>query len=154
MPTIFIAMSVIVAITLYSGAEYAWGMRHVLAARFSRSPIEALRLAGLSLAVPAFYLPALDRADDPTVAILCLLAAELAAGGLDNSLVQMGFVRSALPDLLRSGIQAGCGAILLWALLQGKAPSLALAATLFALGTTLGDLVVRTWRYRASFVAS
>ena len=148
---IFASLSVIVAITLWSGAEYAWGMRHVLAARFSRRPVEVLRFAGLSLAVPIFYLPALDRPDDPTVAILCLLAAELAAGGLDNSLAQMGYVRDALPDLLRSGVQAVCGATLLWALLEGKSPSLALAATLFALGTTLGDLGFRTWRHRAAF---
>jgi CDP-diacylglycerol--glycerol-3-phosphate 3-phosphatidyltransferase len=150
-PTIFVAMLVIVAITLYSGAEYAWGMRQVLAARFARAPWEALRLAGLSLAVPLFYLPALDRPDDPTVAILLLLAAELAAGGLDNSLVQMGFTREAGPDLLRSGIQAVCGAVLLWALLAGEAPSVALAATLLALGATLSDLVVRFWRHRAAF---
>lgn len=150
-PAIFASLSVIVAITLWTGAEYAWGMRKVLAARFSRRPVEALRLAGLSLALPIFYLPALDRPDDLTVSILCLLAAELAAGGIDNSLVQMGYVRDALPDLVRSGVQAVCGAILLWALLAGKSPSLALAATLFALGTTLGDLGLRTWRHRAAF---
>jgi phosphatidylglycerophosphate synthase len=150
---IFVVMSVITAITLYSGAEYAWGMRRVLADRFRRAPREGLRLAGLSLAVPLFYLPALDRPDDPTVAILGLLAAELAAGGLDNSLVQMGYARPPGPDLARSGIQATCGAILLWALLWGKAPNVALAATLFALGTTLGDLGVRFWRHRDAFRA-
>lgn len=149
--TIFVAMCVIVAITLYSGAEYAWGMRRVLAARFARAPVEALRLAGLSLAVPVFYLPALDRPDDPTVLILLLLAAELAAGGLDNSLVQVGFAREARPDLIRSGIQALCGAILLWALLQEKAPALAQAVTLVALAATLIDVGVRSWRHRAVF---
>ena len=148
---IFALMALIVAITLYSGAEYVWGMRRVLRSRFLRSPIEAVRLLGLSLAVPVFYLTALDRTDDPTFAILALLAAEFAAGGLDNSLVQMGYARSAGPDLLRSGIQAACGAVLLWALLSGAGPRIALAATLFALGVTLGDLGVRFWRHRGDF---
>lgn len=150
-PTIVVVMIVIVAITLYSGAEYAWGMRGVLADRFRRAPREAWRLAGLSLAVPVFYLPALDRPDDPTVAILGLLAAEFAAGGLDNSLVQMGHARRAGPDLARSGVQAVCGAILLWSLLTDVAPTVGLAATLFAMGTTLGDLGVRFWRFRDAF---
>ena len=149
--TILAIMLVIVGLTLYSGAEYAWVMRRVLAVRFRRAPLEALRLAGLSLATPIFYLPALDRTDDPTVAILCLLAAELAAGGLDNSLVQMGHARSAAPDLMRSGVQAVCGAILLWSLLLGKTPAIGLAATLFALGATLGDVGMRFWRHRAAF---
>ena len=148
---IFALMSMIVAITLYSGAEYVWGMRRVLRSRFRRSPVEAARLAGLSLAVPVFFLPALDRTDDPTFAILALLAAEFAAGGLDNSLVQMGYARGAGPDLFRSGVQASCGAVLLWALLSGAVPRIALAATLFALGVTLGDLGVRFWRHRGDF---
>ena len=153
-PAIFTLMSGIVAITLYSGAEYVWGMRGVLRNRFIRSPIEALRLAGLSLAVPVFYLPAIDRGDDPTFAILALLAAEFAQGGVDNSLAQMGYARGAGTDLARSGIQAACGAVLLWALFSGAAPRVALAATLFALGVTLGDLGVRCWRHRADFVSS
>lgn len=148
---IFALMAGIVAITLYSGAEYVWGMRGVLRSRFVRSPIEAVRLCGLSLAVPVFYLPALDRPDDPTFAILGLLAAEFAHGGLDNSLVQLGYPRGAGPDLVRSGIQAGCGVILLWALLSGAGPKIALAATLFALGVTLGDLAVRFFRHRLDF---
>lgn len=149
--TIVVIMAIIVAITLYSGAEYAWGMRGVLRSRFARSPLEAVRLAGLSLAVPVFYLPALDRPDDPTVAILGLLAAEFAQGGLDNSLVQMGHARTAGPDLCRSAIQAACGAVLLFALLSGMGPRIALAATLFALGVTLGDLGTRLWRHREDF---
>jgi len=149
--SIFVSMAGIVGLTFYTGAEYAWGMRRVLAARFRRSPREALRLAGLSLAVPVFYLPALDRGDDPTVAILGLLAAELAAGGLDNSCAQMGHARSAVPDLARSAIQSACGAVLLWALLSGRAPGVALVATVFALGVTLGDVAFRGWRYRRDF---
>ena len=150
---IFVLMTGIVAITLYSGTEYAWEMRHVLRRRFRRSPLEAGRLLGLSLAVPVFYLPALDRPDDPTFAILGLLAAEFAQGGVDNSLVQMGYARSAGPDLLRSGVQAVCGVVVLWALLSGAGPRIALAATLFALGVTLGDLGVRVWRHRFDFKA-
>ncbi len=150
-PAIFALMAGIVAITLYSGAEYLWGMRSVLRARFVRSPIAAVRLLGLSLAVPVFYLPALDRPDDPTFAILGLLAAEFAQGGLDNSLVQMGSARSAGPDLLRSGIQAACGVILLWALFSGASPRIAMTATLFALGVTLGDLLRRAFRHRSDF---
>lgn len=152
-PAIFALMTGIVAITLYSGAEYAWEMRRVLRSRFLRSPLEAARLLGLSLTVPVFYLPALDRTDDPTFAILALLAAEFAQGGLDNSLVQMGYARSVGPDLLRSSIQALCGAVLLWALLSGAGPEIALAATLFALGVTLGDLGMRFWRHRWDFKA-
>ena len=150
-PAIFAIMTVIVAITLYSGAEYIWGMRHVLRARFLRTPLEALRLAGLSLAVPVFYLPALDRSDDPTFAILGLLAAEFAAGGLDNSLAQMGHARGPTPDLVRSGVQAVCGVVAFSALLSGVGPGIALGATLFALGVTLGDLGARVWRHRADF---
>jgi CDP-diacylglycerol--glycerol-3-phosphate 3-phosphatidyltransferase len=150
-PAIFALMSVIVGITLYSGAEYAWGMRRVLRARFLRAPLEAVRLAGLSLAVPVFYLPALDRADDPTFAILGLLAAEFAAGGIDNSLVQMGHARGPMPDLVRSGVQAVCGVVALSALVSGAGPRIALAATVFALGVTLGDVGARVWRHRADF---
>lgn len=151
-PAIFALMAFITAITLYSGAEYAWEMRRVLAARFARRPIEILRLAGLSLAVPVFYLPALDRPDDPTFSILSLLAAEFAQGGLDNSLVQMGYVRSPMPDLIRSGVQAACGAVLIWALVSGASPRTATVATLFALGVTLGDLGTRISRHRRDFL--
>jgi CDP-diacylglycerol--glycerol-3-phosphate 3-phosphatidyltransferase len=147
-------MIVIVAITLYSGAEYAWGMRSVLAARFRRSPVEALRLAGLSLAVPAFYLPSLDRPDDPTVPILLLLAAEFASGGLDNSLAQYGHGRTAAPDLVRSGIQAATGAFVLTSLLTLRHPVAARVATVFALAVTLGDLGARFWRHRRDFAGS
>lgn len=153
-PAIFTIMSVILAITIYSGAEYVWGMRHVLRARFRRAPIEAVRLASLSLAVPVFYLPALDRPDDPTVAILALLAAEVAEGGLDNSLVQMGKARSPVPDLIRSGVQAACGAVLLWALLSHKSPGVATAVALFGLGVTVGDLMARFWRHRSDFAST
>jgi CDP-diacylglycerol--glycerol-3-phosphate 3-phosphatidyltransferase len=144
-------MTVIVAITLYSGAEYAWGMRRVLRSRFVRSPLEAARLAGLSFAVPLFYLPALDRTDEPTFAILGLLAAEFAAGGVDNSLVQLGHARSAGPDLFRSGFQAACGAVLLWSLFSGPGPRIALIATLLALGVTLLDVGMRLLRHRRDF---
>ena len=147
-------ITVIVGITLYSGAEYAFGMRHVLAARFRRKPVEALRLAGLSLAVPVFCLPSLDRPDDPTVPILLLLAAEIASGGLDNSLAQYGHSRSAAPDLIRSGIQAVTGAFVLTSLLTLQHPVAARVATVFALAVTLGDLGARFWRHRRDFAGS
>lgn len=150
---ILVIMLVIVAITLYSGAEYAWGMRGVLATRFRRAPVEAVRLAGLSLAVPLFYLPAIDRPDDPTVPILGLLAAEFAAGGVDNGLVQMGHTRTATPDIVRSALQALCGAILLLSLLRLGNSSLARLAAVFALAVTLGDLAARLWRHRRDFLA-
>jgi CDP-diacylglycerol--glycerol-3-phosphate 3-phosphatidyltransferase len=149
-----IIMAVIVAITLYSGAEYAWEMRKVLGARFRRSPIEAVRLAGLSLAVPVFYLPSIDRPDDPTVPILLLLAAEFACGGLDNSLAQYGHTRRAAPDLVRSGIQAATGAFVLTSLLTLQHPVAARVATVFALAVTLGDLGARFWRHRRDFAGS
>ncbi len=152
-PAIFMLMTIIVLITFYSGAEYAWGMRRILRARFQRSPVEAARLVGLSLAVPLFYVPAIDRPDEPTFAILGLLAAEFALGGVDNSLVQMGRARGATPDLARSGAQAMCGAVLLWALFHGAAPAVARTAALLALGVTLGDLGARLWRHRAEFRA-
>jgi cardiolipin synthase (CMP-forming) len=152
--SIVVIMAVIVAITLYSGAEYAWGMRGVLAERFRRSPLEAFRLAGLSLVVPVFYLPALDRSDDPTVAILGLLAAEFAQGGLDNSLAQMGHARGVAPDLTRSAVQAACGILLLWALLSGRSPGTALLVTVLALGVTVGDLLGRFWRHRGDFASA
>ena len=148
-----VILFVIVALTVYTGLEYAWGMRHVLAARFRRAPLEAARLAGLSLAVPVFYLPALDRPDDPTVSILGLLAAELAIGGVDNSLAQAGHVRGPLPDLARSGTQAVCGAVLLWALFSGGGGDIALGATLIALATTLAELSVRLWRHRTELLS-
>jgi hypothetical protein len=107
-------------------------------------------LAGLSLAVPVFYLPALDRPDDPTFAILGLLAAEFAHGGLDNSLVQMGRVRGPGPDLLRSGIQALCGAVLIWALVSDASPGMATAATLLAFAVTVAELGVRIGRHRSA----
>ena len=151
---IVVIVMVIVAITLYSGAEYVWEMRHVLAARFRRTPLEALRLAGLSLAVPAFYLPSLDRPVDPTVPILLLLAAEFACGGLDNSLAQYRHFRSAGPDLLRSGIQAATGAFVLTSLLTLRHPVAARVATVFALAVTLGDLGARFWRHRRDFAGS
>jgi len=150
---ILVILIAIVALTVYTGLEYAWGMRRVLGTRFRRSPLEAVRLAGLSLAVPVFYLPALDRPDDPTVAILGLLAAELAIGGVDNSLAQSGHARGPLPDIARSGTQAACGVILLWSLFSGGGGDIALGATLLALAATLAELSVRLWRHRGEFLS-
>jgi CDP-diacylglycerol--glycerol-3-phosphate 3-phosphatidyltransferase len=106
----------IAAITVISGLEYFWGMRHVLARRFRQAPVEAVRMIGLSLAVPVFYLPVMQRPGAPIYAILAVLALELVAGGLDNSLAQAGRVRSPVWDLLRSAIQAAAGLGMAWSL--------------------------------------
>jgi cardiolipin synthase len=127
--------------TVASGAEYAWTMRGVLAARFRRAPVEAFRLAATSLAVPLAWLPALnDGSHGHAYLVLGILAAELAAGGLDNSLVQAGRSRGPAWDLIRAGVQAGCG--------------LARASWLggwIALAVTVADLTVRSVRHQSAF---
>jgi len=115
-------MVVVAAITVISGVEYFWGMRTVLARRFRNAPVELFRMFGLSLAVPVFYLPVMQRPGAPIYAILTVLALELVAGGLDNSLAQAGRVRSPVWDLLRSGIQAAAGLGMAWGLSR-PAPS-------------------------------
>jgi CDP-diacylglycerol--glycerol-3-phosphate 3-phosphatidyltransferase len=97
---ISIIMWVIIGFTIYSGAEYFWGLRR------------------LALAVPVCVLPVMMRPGAPIYAILMILAAELALGGVENSLAQAGRRSSVGADLLRSGIQiAGGGAM--WILLNG-----------------------------------
>ncbi len=140
--TIVALMWTIVAFTVYSGAEYFWDMRRVVWARFRRSPLGPLRLAGLSLAVPLCFLPAMQWPGAPTYAILLVLAAEIGVGGVDNYLVHAGVERAPWGDLLRSGIQAACGVAmlaLLWREPVAIVPvhlvaNFALAATLFDLG--------------------
>jgi CDP-diacylglycerol--glycerol-3-phosphate 3-phosphatidyltransferase len=144
-------MSFILAITLYSGAEYAWGMRRVLADRFRRRPLEVLRLAGLSLAVPFLLLPALGYDGVPAFTVFAVLAAELAAGGVDNSLVQNGSARDGRWDLLRSLAQAGLGAALLAALARGWGPAEVHLLALAALAVTFGDVAQRVLRHPRAF---
>lgn len=141
-------MVVIVAFTLYSGVEYVWGMRAVLAARFRRSPLESLRLLGLSIAVPVSFLPALNLPVAPSFLIAGILAAELAAGGLDNSLVQAGITRGPVPDLCRSGVQALGGLGVEFALHAWNSLPAARVAASAALVYTLADFgirLVRNW---------
>ncbi len=114
-----IIMWVIIGFTLYSGAEYFWGLRRVLRESFRRSPLEPIRLAVLALTVPVCVLPVMMRPGAPIYAILMILAAELALGGVENSLAQAGRRSGVGVDLLRSGIQAA-GAAAMWMFLSGQ----------------------------------
>jgi CDP-diacylglycerol--glycerol-3-phosphate 3-phosphatidyltransferase len=115
---ISIIMWVIIGFTIYSGAEYFWGLRRVLGESFRQLPLEPIRQIVLALAVPVCVLPVMMRPGAPIYAILMILAAELALGGVENSLAQAGRRSSVGADLLRSGIQiAGGGAM--WILLNG-----------------------------------
>ena len=105
-------MVVIIGFTLYSGAEYFWGLRRVLAKSFSQTPLEAVRLAAVALAVPAGVLPVMMLGGAPIYAILMILAAELVLGGVDNSLAQAGLRPKAGADIWRGGIQAVGGAVM------------------------------------------
>lgn len=139
---------VILGFTLYSGIEYVWGMRRVLAERIRRAPVELLRVAATSLVIPVLFIPALDRTGNPTVTILSLLAAEVAVGGLDNFLVQYGVRRGARPDLLRTGLQLAAGVFMVWVLEVGEHRILARSAVAAALAVTLADFVIRVVRNR------
>jgi len=114
--SIRVIMLLIIAFTLYSGGEYFWSMRKVLWRSFGRTPREIVRLAGLSLAVPVCLLPVMMLDGAPIYAILTVLALELAAGGVDNSLAQAGLRTAALPDLVRSAVQIAGGACMAWIL--------------------------------------
>jgi cardiolipin synthase len=111
-----VIMLLIIAFTLYSGGEYFWSMRTVLWRSFGRNPREVVRLGGLALAVPVCLLPVMMLDGAPIYAILTVLALELAAGGVDNSLAQAGLRTPALPDLVRSAVQIAGGAGLAWIL--------------------------------------
>ncbi len=113
-----IIMYVIIGFTLYSGAEYFWALRRVLAESFRRSPMEAVRLVAVAVAVPACVLPVMMLNSAPIYAILMILAAELALGGVDNSLAQAGLRPKIGSDLLRCGIQAAGGGAMAWMLLH------------------------------------
>ena len=146
-------MGIIVAITVYSGAEYFWKMRRPLAARFRRIPIDILRVVALALVVPVGFLPVMQRPGAPIWAILGVLALELAAGGVDNALVQEGWTRAPWADLARAAGQA-VGASGMVAALVGGAPIL-VAHTFgaFAVAVTLVDVLGRFWRHRDHFLA-
>lgn len=141
----------IVGFTVVSGLEYVWGMRRVLADRIRRIPVESLRLPALSLAVPVLYLPALERSGAPTMAILVLLAAEIAVGGLDNSLVQMGRRRGPVADLFRAALQIACGIVVVRTVVESADPGAGRAAAILAAAYTVGEGALRFWRNRRSF---
>lgn len=152
-------MVVIIGFTLYSGAEYFWGLRKVLVDSFRQAPVEWLRLPALALAVPAGLLPVMMLNGAPIYAILTILAAELALGGVDNSLAQAGLRPAAGVDLFRAGVQAGGGGAMAWMLLYrpewGLAPVhgtgiLILLITLLAIiGRVRGKEQVFTSGFRA-----
>jgi len=151
--TVWVLMAMIVTITLVSGLEYLFRMRGTLAARFRRVPAEALRFVFLSLVVPIGFLPAMQREGAPIWAILGVLALELAAGGVDNSLAQIGRSRGPWPDLLRATLQ-GAGAVAMWAALGAGGPAAAVqGAGAFAVLVTLADVLGRFWRHRDHFLA-
>ncbi len=102
-------MGIIIVFTLYSGGEYFWSLRKVLLRSVTRTPLEIVRLSGLALAVPVFLLPRMMQDGAPIYAILTVLALELAAGGVDNSMAQAGLRTGVGPDLVRSGIQIVSG---------------------------------------------
>ncbi|HET9300740.1 MAG TPA: CDP-alcohol phosphatidyltransferase family protein [Candidatus Polarisedimenticolaceae bacterium] len=133
-------LTVALLFTVLSGVEYAWQMRRVLIARFARAPVELVRLAALSLVIPLLWLPALNdgTAGHPYV-VLGLLAAELAIGGLDNSLAQTGRIRGPVWDLVRTGIQAACGLLL------------SVPMAWLGLAVTVADLVQRSIRHAGVF---
>ena len=144
-------MLVVVVFTLWSGVEYAWGMRDVLRARFRRSSVEALRLAGLSLAVPLCWLPGLQASPGVAACIMAVLAAEIAAGGLDNSLVQAGVRRAAGPDILRSALQAWLGVSAMFVVHPEVGRRMIPPAAGAVLLVTLGDIALRAFRHREHF---
>jgi hypothetical protein len=145
-------MVIIIGFTVWTGLEYLWGMRAVLAGRIRRHPVEALRLVALASVLPGLFLRALDRTGAPTVTILVLVAAEIACGGVDNFLVQVGRPRGPWPDLGRSLVQAACGVAVFFALDTSQLhPSIARWAAQGALIATLADLAIRLLRERDAF---
>jgi phosphatidylglycerophosphate synthase len=145
-------MLVIIAFTVWTGLEYLWGMREVLIRRIQRLPVDGLRLLALSSVLPVLFLRALDRTGAPTVTILLLVAAEIAVGGVDNFLAQVGRTRGPWPDLVRTAFQAVCGIAVFMALDTASLhPSVARIAAVVALAITLIDLAARVARQRSAF---
>jgi len=134
-------MLMIAGLTVISGAGYFWEMRGVLQARFTRRPVEAARLLAVSLVVPLVYLPLMQRPGAPIWAILLVLAAELAIGGVDNSLVQSGIRRGPGPDLGRSAALGVVGLALVAATASGASPLVRHGLGGLALAITLADLL-------------
>jgi len=144
---------IIVAFTVYSGLEYFWGLRRPLAARFRRVPLDALRLVALAVVVPVGFLPAMQRPGAPIWAILAVVALELAAGGIDNALAQVGTVRGPGPDLLRAVLQAAAAVGMVAVLVAHGPVVLAHGFGAAAVLVTAGDVAGRFWRHRAHFLS-
>ncbi len=147
-------MGLILVLTLYTGAEYVWGMRKVLLGRFARRPAELPRTMILSCAIPVAWLPNLVRDGASIPLILGVVAAELAVGGLDNSLAQSGRPRGPWQDILRGSIQAGAGLTLGWLLAHDADPLYLWGVGWLALFVTLSDFIVRLFRNYDSFIES
>lgn len=138
--TMGMILTLAVGFTVLSGAEYAWTMRRVLLSHFRRRPLEVARLLALSAVLPLIWFPGLnDGAGGHPYVVLALLAAELAVGGLDNSLTQAGHTRGPGWDLGRAAVQACCGLV----------PSLWTGG--IALGLTAADLAIRSLRHLGVF---
>ena len=141
-------MIVLFGFTVVSGVEYFWGLRATLVRRFARVPLEVVRLAALAAVVPVGFLPVMQRDGAPIWAILAVLAFELAAGGVDNSLAQVGIVRGPWPDLARAALQAVLAGGMTATLVAGGPPLLAQACGMLALAVTAGDVFGRFLRHR------
>ena len=151
--TVQAMMGLIVAITVYSGAEYFWKMRGPLVARFRRIPIDVVRVVALALVVPVGFLPVMQRPGAPIWAILAVLALELAAGGVDNALAQEGWTRPPRGDLARAAGQAVGASGMVAALVAGAPMIVAHAFGAFAVAVTLVEVLGRFWRHRDHFLA-
>lgn len=141
-----LVMWVITALTLYTGAEYFWSLRTAVARRFRRAPVEAIRLVACALVLPIGLWPRIDIVGAPVWWIFGIFAAELAVGGVDNSLVQAGAPRGPWPDLVRTGIQAIAAVVVSVALDRGGSALVVHGAAAVALVVTIADFSARLAR--------
>lgn len=151
-PTALIGLfAAILGLTLYTGAEYVWGMRAVLARRFVARPLDAIRAVALATAIPFLWLPNLALPGAPIVLLLGVLAAELAVGGLDNSLAQADRPRGPWSDLVRAAVQGAAGVGLAALLRSDLDPVYMWGLGWLAVFVTLSDFVVRLFRNYDTF---
>jgi len=141
----------ILGLTLYTGAEYLWGMRSVLARRFSARPLDALRAVALACVLPFLWLPNLAFEGAPIVVLLGVVAAELAIGGLDNSLAQSGRPRGPWSDVVRATVQGAAGIGIAELLRHDLDPVYLWGVGWLALFVTLSDFVVRLFHNYDAF---
>lgn len=140
-------LAMVLAFTLISGAEYAWELRSALRARLRRAPSDGARLALLSLAVPLGFVASTGRVGAPVAWIFVVVAAELACGGLDNSLAELGVFRAKGADLARALAQLAGGLAMAFGVHQGR-PGIAGVTAAAALLATLSDFAARLVRHR------